>query len=503
MGNQALTRKRKSSTPEELHRNENVLPSDIAGQSTASNLSITGTLIKTIKTFYNFKKELGKGHFGSVYLCNNLQHGYPAALKVLRKRCLNRKTIATLKSEIELLMKVAGHPNIVQLYECLEDNSNLYLAMECCTGGELFDAIVNSPAYKFEDERHVAAVVADVLCAVEYCHGIGVCHRDLKPENLMLSTPPDPGVNEYPSIKVIDFGLSRCYEEGEYMHKAVGTPYYIAPEVLQRSYGKECDMWSLGVILYVLLCGYPPFYAEEDNEIHRMIMSGKSHTFPSKDWDQVSDVAKDLINRCLVHDPTARINAKDALQHPFVTALAGPASKVYPLAGNFANNLKLFKHGNRFQKVVKMKIAESMTVAEIEGLHKTFKDLDKDGNNILSVKEIKAAVESQLHAAGSKASIMAKEIVQSLDIAGDGVIHYEEFIAGAMTKKQWATIDHLHYAFEAFDVTNSGTLTKPEIMLALGGGDVHLANEILDKFDEDHDGGINYDEFVKVMLNNS
>ena len=105
MGNQALTRKRKSSTPEELHRNENVLPSDIAGQSTASNLSITGTLIKTIKTFYNFKKELGKGHFGSVYLCNNLQHGYPAALKVLRKRCLNRKTIATLKSEIELLMR--------------------------------------------------------------------------------------------------------------------------------------------------------------------------------------------------------------------------------------------------------------------------------------------------------------------------------------------------------------------------------------------------------------
>ena len=125
MGNKALTRKRKSSTAEELKRYENVLPSDLTGQSTPSNLSITGTLIKNIKIFYSFKKELGKGHFGSVYLCNNLQHGYPAALKKLRKRCLNRKAITTLKTEIELLMKVAGHPNIVQLYECLEDNSNL------------------------------------------------------------------------------------------------------------------------------------------------------------------------------------------------------------------------------------------------------------------------------------------------------------------------------------------------------------------------------------------
>ena len=244
---------------------------------------------------------MGSGHFGKCYLGEQRESSKKSAIKVIRKRCLNTRTLDTLKNEVEILSKVGDHPNIAELYECLEDKQNLYLSMELCTGGELFDAIVNSPDYHFHSERDCASVIRDCLLAIDYCHRLGIVHRDIKPENLMLAQAPHEG-SKYPAIKVIDFGLSRCYEEGEFMKRAVGTPYYIAPEVLDRHYSKACDIWSIGVILYVLLCGYPPFNADTDEEIHQRIRSKEPHVFPEEDWKNVSSEAKDLINQCLERD---------------------------------------------------------------------------------------------------------------------------------------------------------------------------------------------------------
>jgi calcium-dependent protein kinase len=473
-------------------------PSDLSTHAVgAEGGSITGSLIMDVRVFYTFGKELGKGHFGSVYLAENKQHKYPAAVKVLRKRCLNTATVSTLKQEIELLMKVKGHPNIVEMFECLEDRSNLYIAMECCTGGELFDAIVSQPQYKFEDEKHVAQVMLDCFCAVEYCHNLGVVHRDLKPENLILSTPAVVGTNDYPTIKVIDFGLSRCYEDGAFMQKAVGTPYYIAPEVVKRHYGKECDVWSLGVILYVLLCGQPPFFHDSDQEIYRMLKSGKPHAYPDAEWKHISAAAKDLIDRCLRHNPHERITAKAALEHPFLKRNVGNLTDVAaPLATSFTQQMQQFQHGNRFQKIAKLKIAESMKQSEIKELHNLFKTLDIDGNGTLSANEVRQGVAKSLR--GRRTS--AADILETMDLYGDGVIHYDEFIAASMTKKQWASIEHLHYAFEKFDTSGSGTLTRQEVMDVLGGTDTHLCNELFEKFDMDHDGEISYEEFEQMML---
>ena len=464
--------------------------------------SVTGVIVKNIKTIYTFEKELGSGHFGKCYLGQRIGDEVKAAIKVIRKRCLNERTVATLKNEVDILSKVSAHPNIAELFECLEDKSNLYLSMELCTGGELFDAIVGSPDYHFHSERQCASVIRDCLLAIDYCHDLGVVHRDIKPENLMLAVPPHDG-QKYPPIKVIDFGLSRCYEEGKFMKRAVGTPYYIAPEVLKRHYGKECDIWSIGIILYVLLCGYPPFNAETDAEIHAKIKSDETHVFPEEDWKNVSKEVKDLINKCLERDTSKRITAKQALDHTWIKSLADDSTAdfhAFTLSPKIFDRLKAFGQSNKFQKVAKRFIAESMHEDEIEELKKAFIEIDKDGSGTLTHDEIKTCIEKHLHEASSKSSSIAKEALRIMDINGDDQINYVEFVAATMEKKQWATVEHLHYAFDKLDRTRSGSLTRVELFEALGGEDVHLANEIMEKFDKNHDGVIDYDEFVNIMF---
>ena len=432
--------------------------------------SVTGELVKNIKALYKFEKELGSGHFGKCYLCE--QHGTSrkAAVKVIRKRCLNTRTLDTLKNEVEILSKVGDHPNIAELYECLEDKRNLYLSMELCTGGELFEAIVNSPDYHFHSERHCASVIRDCLLAIDYCHRLGIVHRDIKPENLMLAQAPHEGA-KYPAIKVIDFGLSRCYEEGEFMKRAVGTPYYIAPEVLDRHYGKACDIWSIGVILYVLLCGYPPFNADTDEQIHQRIRSNEPHVFPEEDWKNVSSQVKDLINRCLERDQEKRITAQDALSHVWIKSLADDSNPEFhslALSSDIFKRLKEFGQACKFQRIAKRYIAESMHDHEIDNLRKAFVQIDKDGSGTITHDELKSCIEQHLHAASSKSSTLAKQALKIMDINGDSKVNYIEFVAATMEQKQWATVEHLHYAFDKLDSTHSGNLTREELFSLLG-----------------------------------
>ena len=159
------------------------------------------------------------------------------------------------------------HPNIIDFAEVFEDPRYLHIVSDLCTGGELFDRITAMGHYT---EADAAKVLAMILRGIAYCHERNICHRDLKPENFLFETP-----DAHSTLKIIDFGLSFVFETGEMMSTRVGTPYYIAPEVLQRNYGVECDMWSIGVIMYILLCGYPPFYGDSDPDIFGMVMKGE------------------------------------------------------------------------------------------------------------------------------------------------------------------------------------------------------------------------------------
>jgi len=217
-----------------------------------------------------------------------------------------------LKNEVDILKKMEN-PYIIKLYDIFDSEDDLYLVMELVTGGELFDRIVEREQYS---EANAKEVMRQLLVAIQYFHSQGVVHRDLKPENLLLENERDDT-----NIKVTDFGLSRIFVERvdaqEMMRTACGTPGYVAPEVLFcKGYDREVDMWSAGVILYILLCGYPPFYSDNEPELFESIMKA-DYTFHSPYWDHISDEAKDLITHLLVLNPKHRYTAVEALEHPW------------------------------------------------------------------------------------------------------------------------------------------------------------------------------------------
>ena len=184
------------------------------------------------------------------------------------------------------MLKAVDHPNILKLYEFYQDSKNYYLVTEFCTGGELFDRITDKGSFT---EAMAAHYMDQILNAIFYCHSKGIVHRDLKPENFVLDSPAEDAI-----LKVIDFGTSSFFTEGETLKKKYGTPYYIAPEVLKKNYNQKCDLWSCGVNLYILLCGFPPFHGNTDEDIMKRVKKG-IFSFPSPEWDQVSEEGKNLI----------------------------------------------------------------------------------------------------------------------------------------------------------------------------------------------------------------
>jgi len=212
------------------------------------------------------------------------------------------------------------HRGIVQLIDVFEDVEYLHIVTDLCTGGELFDKVVEKANSKDNKnacfaEDHASRIVYQILEAVSYMHKHGIVHRDIKPENLLLETK-----DENSRIKLIDFGLARKHfggSEEPYMKTIVGTPYYISPEVLRRKYDRSCDLWSVGVTAFILLGGYPPFNGRNNEETHRRILEGR-YVFHSQEWKNVSIEAKDFINRLLQSDPAKRMTAEEAMNHPWI-----------------------------------------------------------------------------------------------------------------------------------------------------------------------------------------
>jgi len=262
-----------------------------------------------ITDVYEIKDELGKGAFSVVKLVINKKTGEKCAVKIIDKKSASTEQDAKrLKTEVEILKKV-NHPNIVGLKDMFETDTELDLVMELVTGGELFDKIVEKGQYT---EKEASIIVQKLLKAVEYLHSINIAHRDLKPENLLLKSINDT------EVMLSDFGLSKIVGQESMMETACGTPYYVAPEVLSASgYDKEVDLWSVGVITYLILCGFPPFYGESLPEVFEQIMKAE-YDFPDPYWTEVSSEAKDLIQKLLVVDPKKRLTATQALTHTWI-----------------------------------------------------------------------------------------------------------------------------------------------------------------------------------------
>lgn len=254
------------------------------------------------------------GGFSVVKEATDKSTGIKYACKIIEKSAAEEE-LNLLQREIDIMSKLK-HKNIIQLIEVFEDNEYLNLILELVTGGELFDQIVQRGSYS---ERDAANIVKQILEAVMYMHSNGIAHRDLKPENLLCSGP----ANE--NIKVTDFGLSKDFGEGT-LQTSCGTPDYVAPEVLRgAAYDNSVDIWSIGVITYILLCGFPPFYGNTDQEIFEKILKAE-YDFPSPDWDAISDDAKQFIKQILVLENNKRPTAQECLQHPWMLSNAQSTS---------------------------------------------------------------------------------------------------------------------------------------------------------------------------------
>lgn len=210
-----------------------------------------------------------------------------------------------VKQEVAIMDHLSGHPNVVKLIDAFEDKRNCHIVMEICTGGELFDRIVARGHYS---EKSAAQIIRAVVEVVSHCHTMGVVHRDLKPENFLLSSAGNAS-----ELKAIDFGLSTFFLPGKMLSDIVGSAYYVAPEVLRKKYSSQCDIWSCGVILYILLCGIPPFYAETEMAIFRAVVKGDID-FESHPWPRISDEAKDCVKKMLTRDVNSRATAAQILQ---------------------------------------------------------------------------------------------------------------------------------------------------------------------------------------------
>ena len=302
--------------------------------SADSSQGLISETFSDVNVDYEIGRTLGAGNFGKVVLGTarrpqpqwKLRSGDAVAIKVVKKPSAKRaERVRMLRSEVDILSMI-NHPNIVRLFTIYESPSRLYLVMELLTGGELFDRIVGMGKYSEEDARYFTF---KLLNAVLYLHDHSICHRDLKPENILLESP-----NPEAELKITDFGLSKTpgSEPDEkfekFMTTRCGTPGYVAPEVMKeettdaqlRRYGSACDMWSVGVIVYILLSAAPPFYGKTDAEMNRRVKQGL-YSFPDKYWSHISTEAKHFIGRHLTVDPERRISAAEALQHDWIVSI--------------------------------------------------------------------------------------------------------------------------------------------------------------------------------------
>lgn len=305
------------------------------------------------ETVYKLGRVLGQGSFAKVYLAQNKIENNKWAIKAINRSTLNASDTESLELEIEVLRKV-HHRNIVYTKEIYDSTSHCYIVMECMKGGELFDRIVEKEHFSEKEAKHA---MVEIVCAIKYCHDQGIVHRDLKPENILYDSNKEDAV-----LKLADFGLADLMREDVALTAACGTPTYIAPEILSnkgKGYGAAVDMWSIGVILYIINCGFPPFYADDDKHLFKAIRQGKFE-YLSPYWDDASSELKDLIDKLLVVDPAQRYTADEVLGHAWLSEEYQHSTK--HMASTIAQ-LKKYNARRRYKGAVRAVVAMSRLAA--------------------------------------------------------------------------------------------------------------------------------------------
>ena len=441
---------------------------------------------------YILGKTLGKGDFSHVRLAIHKDTKQDRAVKIIQKKKVDMKR---LLAEISIVSKLS-HPSIMEVYEVFEDTKKVYIVSEYCKGGELFDIISKKRNFS---EKEACIIMEQLLSGICYSHKNGIVHRDLKPENILLE---DKSRNL--EIKIVDWGYATQMKQRERLHEMDGISYYIAPEVLEGDYDEKCDIWSCGVILYILLCGYAPFYGENDKEIYNQVLKGE-YDFPKEEWQNVSEEAKNLVQKMLEKDTKKRITALDALQDKWFKINKQKKTSNKLLAKNVLKNMKKFKKNKKFEKATMSFIVNQLVLKEErKDLEKQFKEWDKNGDGVLSRDEI---IEGYKKTYGFVDEGEIDNMISSIDLDGNGVIDYNEFLTCTMNKEKILNNDNLEICFKAFDSDNSGKISLDEISAIFNSGDkekidkeeLEVFKKMIKDADENGDGEISFKEFKDLM----
>lgn len=445
------------------------------------------------------KSEIGAGGYGKVYVAKDRAFGdRQVAIKKVIVQDQGKKLVFLKEVKI---MKELDHPNICKLLETYEHKNFMFFVMEYCAGKEVFDRIMDDGQIT---EATTADIVQQAASALKYAHGKGIAHRDMKPENLVFCSD-EPDDNQ---IKVIDWGLGFYFGQAR-MSSAVGSLTYAAPEVLDSKrgtvYDSSCDVWSLGVLAYVMLCGKAPFWGSMTEQLKRMRME----KFPMSDktWQATSREAKDFIRGLLRANPANRTRIDDVLAHPWLRRRADVHDRA--LSSEVLSNMRRFSNTSHFFSVCVASVARQLDHRQLRGVHKVFCEMDANSDGMLSLDEVRTGFE-KIFGADSEQVRDVEEMFRKLDLDGSGSIDYTEFCAAGIGEHVSMQENTLWAAFRTFDIHDEdGRVTVDEIKQVLQNGDVHkawsaevcsdVAKEIVEEFDENGDGTIEFNEFVKVM----
>lgn len=439
---------------------------------------------------------LGKGSFGEVRVAMDKHTRERNAVKcafVSKRDKMSQKenqkekdyVLESFIQESQVHLKL-DHPNIVKLLHVYANEGSCHLVMELCSGGELYDRWYDRGVFT-EDEAIIA--LRQMLRALTYLHWHRVCHRDLKLENWVYKDHSDL------SLKLIDFGFAKAFSEDTPMTATLGTIYYIAPEVIKGSYNYKCDLWSTGIILYMLLAGEPPFYSQHCDDWTMQKICNEPLDVHSQAWDDISEDCKDFVCQLLDRDVSHRPTAREISQHRWLAEAEGAKSEI---SKKVLEDLRDFGSMNVIKRAAFGLIAFSMVgTDDLRDLEVEFRKLDKEGSGTILKSELASAFVRQL----SMTEAEAKALFEKLDLSGDDEIEYSEFIAAANGSRYMCNEALIKQAFERLDVDHSGVISIQDLRQVFGDKfNGNTVEEILAQVDYAQNGVITYDEFVRAMM---
>mmetsp|Transcript_63517 Transcript_63517/g.138337 ORF Transcript_63517/g.138337 Transcript_63517/m.138337 type:complete len:567 (-) Transcript_63517:29-1729(-) len=457
-------------------------------QCRAGKIAVTGRYHVPPKVFdddYELKDTvLGTGMSGKVHLASNRLSGGKFAVKTLKFHGISEKVKQDLKSEVEVYLQL-DHPQITRLVDVYESEVQMILVMECMEGGELFDRVVEKESFNEIDASDTAE---RMLLALNYLHCHGIIHRDVKLENFLYQRKDND------VLKLVDFGLSKVWEPDTKLKVSCGTLGYVAPEVLDKNYNTQCDLWSLGVCVFVLLSGYMPFDGSSAHQIC-LIKSGMYDMDDDK-WRGISEEGKDFVKKLLVVNPTERMTAEQALAHPWIAQRSKLKPACPAVDTRILTALRNFALASKFRRVCLSMMAWSLTFEERTTVRAAFMELDRSRQGTVKFSDLKQVFEKEFDV--TDADVL--KVFEALDTNHDHEIHYSDFLSAMLASRIALHDDMLKETFRRFDISNSGYITLENLQKVLGDTfDGTTVNELLEEVDLDGDGKVSCADFMAYL----